>query len=99
MKTKTIVSGIVVALTITALPALARTSNANVTIPSAQNSGVGIPGFAGSEAGPIVQPGTVGSGATVRQYNLSIREQDAADIPGLRGTEAGPSVNAPSHLS
>jgi len=96
---KTIVSAIVVALTMTTLPALARTSNTNVPIPSAQNSGVGIPGFAGSEDGPAVQSGIVGSGATAGRYNLSIREQDAADIPGLPGTEDGPSVKPPSRLS
>jgi len=96
---KTIVSAIVVALSMTTLPALARTSNANITIPSAQNSGAGIPGFAGSEDGPAVQPGTVGSGAMVRQYNLAIREQDAAEIPGLPGTEDGASVKLPLHSS
>jgi len=80
-------------------PALARTSNANIMIPSAGNSGAGIPGLAGTEDGCAVQPGTVGSAAAAGQYNLSVREQDDANLPALPGTEAGPSVKARSHLS
>jgi hypothetical protein len=85
-------SAIVFALAMTAAPALA-----NVTVPSAQNSGVGIPSFAGTEAGPAVQPGTVGLAAG--PYNLSVREQDASHIPGLPGAEAGASVKPASRLS
>ena len=92
------VSAIVFALAMVSSPALARTSSSNLTIPSAQNSGVGIHGLAGTEAGSTARPGTVGSAATKSQYNVSLREQDASNIPGLRGTEAGPSVKAPPHL-
>ena len=57
-------------------------------VPSAQNSGAGIPGYAGDESGPAVHPGTVGTVATHRVHALG-RLQDAAKIPGLAGTESG----------
>jgi hypothetical protein len=94
-----IMSAIVFALAITAVPALARTSSLSIAIPSARSSGAGIHGFAGTEDGPAVQPGTVGSAAAASTYTLSVSEQDAANIPALPGTEAGPSVKPPSHLS
>ncbi len=93
-----IVSAIMLTLAMTAPPALARATNPNVAIPSAQNSGVGIGGFAGTEAGPAVQPGTVGAAAVTGRYNMSVAEQDPSGIPALPGTEAGRSVKAPSHL-
>jgi hypothetical protein len=97
MKKIKIMSAIMFALTMTTLPAMARTSTSNVLIPSAQDSGAGIAGLPGDEDGPAVQPGvTVGSGATMRPSSLGVREQDAADIPGLPGTEAGPSMKPPS---
>jgi hypothetical protein len=92
-----IVSAAVLALSMIAVPTLARMSSSNLSIPSAQNSGVGIHGFAGTEAGSAVRPGIVGS-AAARRNDMPVREQDASNIPGRRGTEAGPSVNAPSHL-
>jgi hypothetical protein len=91
-----IMSAIVFALAITALPALAHPS---ITIPSAWSSGAGIHGFAGTEDGTAVQPGTVRSAVAASKYNLSVSEQDAANVPTLPGTEAGRSVKPPSHLS
>ena len=97
MKKTKIMSAIMFALTVTTLPAMARTSASNVLIPSAQDSGVGIAGLPGDEDGPAVQPGAVvGSSAAMRRSSLSAREQDAANIPGLPGTEAGPSLKPPS---
>ena len=89
-------SVIAFALTMTALPALARTTNPKLSIPSAQNSGAGIPGLSGTEDGRAVQPGP---GATARRYSFAIRDQDAAGIRGLPGAEAGSAVKPPSQLS
>ncbi|WP_407176897.1 hypothetical protein [Bradyrhizobium sp. STM 3562] len=94
-----IVGAVVLALAIAAPPALARTMSSNITIPSAQNSGVGIHALAGTEGGPAAQLGTIGSAAAPSRYSMSLAEQDASRIPGLPGTEAGPSVlKLPSHL-
>jgi len=91
---KKIVSATMFALTIAALPALARTNSLNITDPSAQNSGAGIPGLPGTEDGPAVQPATVGASAATSQEDLTVREQDAVSIPGLPGSEDGPAVKA-----
>jgi hypothetical protein len=93
-----IMSAIIIALAITG-PAAARTSNTGAMSPSAQNSGAGIYGFAGAEAGPAVRPGTVGMATATSKYNLFVSEQDAVNVPALPGTEAGPSVKPPHHLS
>ena len=91
-----ITSAMLLPLTVTALPAAARTtSEANILIPSAQNSGAGILGLPGPEDGSAVRPGTNASSAATNQHNLSIREQDTANIPGLPETEDGPSVKPP----
>jgi hypothetical protein len=70
--------------------------NPGLMIPSAQDSGSGIYGLAGAEAGPAVRSGTVGLAMAPSKYNLSVSEQDAANIPALPGTEAGPSVKPPT---
>jgi len=89
-------SAIMFALTMSALPAMAHTSAHDVSIPSVQNSGAGIPGLPGDEDGAAVQPESVlGSGAALRPHNATVRELDAASIPGLPGTESGPSVKTP----
>ena len=49
-------SAIMIALAMTALPAMARPSAHDISIPSAQNSGGGIPGLPGDEDGAAVQP-------------------------------------------
>ncbi|MBR0797425.1 hypothetical protein JQ615_18720 [Bradyrhizobium jicamae] len=93
-------SAIMLALTIAALPAMARTAAPNISIPSSQNSGTGIAGLPGDEAGPAVQPGAMpGASAAMRPSSLSVREQDTADIRGLPGTEAGPSMKPPSRFN
>jgi hypothetical protein len=93
----TMMSAIMFALTATVLPAMARTSAPAISIPSAQNSGAGIPGLPGEEDGRAVQPGAApGSSAAMKPYNLAVREQDASNIPGLPGTEAGPSMKSRS---
>ena len=97
MKTIKTMSAIMFALTITAVPAMARTSAASVSIPSAQNSGTGIAGLPGDEDGPAVMPGiSAHPSAAQRPFSLSVREQDAADIRGLPGTESGPTMQPPS---
>ena len=86
-------SAIIFALTMTSLPAMARTSARDVSIPSAQNSGAGIPGLPGDEDGAAVEPeSALGSSLAMRPHNGAVREQDAADIPG---TESGPSAKTP----
>jgi hypothetical protein len=95
MKIK-MMSAVMLALTMTALPAMARPDTQDISIPSAQNSGAGIRGLPGDEDGAAAQPGAALRSSTImRPHNLSVREQDAARIPGLPGTEAGPSVKTP----
>ena len=89
---KSIVSLVVLTLTASALPVLAKTPN--LPVPSAQNSGAGIPGYAGDESGPTDFPATVGSAAR-HGVNALVRLQDSAKIPGLAGTESGPVERAP----
>jgi hypothetical protein len=64
-----------------------------VTVPSGQNSGVGIPGQPGNKSGPAAKSSsaTTGSG-----NNEGVREQDSAKIPGLPGSKSGPAVKPPS---
>ena len=88
-------SAIVFALAMTALPVMARMSG-HISMPSAQNSGAGIPGLPGDQDGAAVQPeSALGFGSARRPHNSLVREQDAANIRGLPGTEAGPSVKTP----
>jgi hypothetical protein len=90
-------SAIMLALTITAVPAMARTNASRVSIPSAQNSGTGIDGLPGDEDGPAVLPGiSPRPSVALRPFSLAVREQDAADIRGLPGAESGPAMKPPS---
>jgi hypothetical protein len=79
-----------------ALPASAQTANPGsapeITVPSAQNSGAGIPGKPGTESGRA--PNSAGTGSNAA--NEAVREQDAAKIPGLPGNKSGPAVQPPS---
>ena len=79
-----------------ALPAWAQSANPGsapqITVPSAQNSGAGIPGKPGTESGRAPNSAGTGSNAT----NDAVREQDAAKIPGLPGSKSGPAVQPPS---
>ena len=79
------------------LPPLAESTvpggTGQVTVPSAQNSGAGIPGQPGNKSGPAAKSSsaTTGSG-----NNEGVREQDSAKIPGLPGSKSGPAVKPPS---
>ncbi len=81
--------GTVIAVALLTLPASAQVQSqqgGKITVPSAQNSGVGIQGERGSKAGPAPQkPETSG-----------VREQDSAKIPGKPGGKSGPAVMPPS---
>jgi hypothetical protein len=86
-----------VALVAAMSPAMSQTSTPagsdQVTVPSAQNSGAGVPGQPGSENGPAVRPpsATSGTGATSSpsSSNEGVREQDSANMPGEPGSEGG----------
>lgn len=88
-----IVSGLAVALALSAPAVIAQTTSPNVSnAPSAKNSGAGIAGEPGDKNGPAVRPGpkgTVGSSVN-RQHNLKVQEQDPSDIKGMRGDKSGP---------
>jgi hypothetical protein len=94
---KKILVATVFALMLTALPASARV-NSFIPIPSAQNSGAGIPGLAGDEDGSAVKPGTVINATSAIKYDPTVLEQDASLIPGLPGTESGPAVKPAAHI-
>ena len=81
---------------VAAAPVLAQTTTPDVsTAPSAKNSGTGIPGAAGTEAGPAVKSDTVGS-ATSNQENPTVRQQDPSNIQGKPGNKSGPHAKQPS---
>jgi hypothetical protein len=69
------------------------------TIPSAQNSGAGIPGQPGVESGPTANPSTGTTGLGQDRHNEEIREQDSAKIPGLPGSKSGPAITPPNPSS
>src|SRR5437763_2330855 len=79
-----------VVVTTATLTASAQTPQ--VTVPSGQNSGAGIPGTPGTQSGAVPNSGTGGSNAT----NEAVREQDPGKIRGLPGTESGGTVFPPS---
>ncbi len=92
---KKIMGTIVFSLTMTALPALAQTSNNDIPKPSAQNSGAGISGHPGNKNGPPAK-GTVGSSTSAGQQNPDVRNQDSAKIPGLPGNKSGQPAKPPN---
>ena len=90
-----ILSTIVFSLVVTALPAVAQTSNnPGVSSPSAQNSGAGISGYPGNKNGPPAK-GTVGSSSSTSQEN-TVRQQDSSKIQGMPGNKSGPPAKQPS---
>ncbi len=93
---KRIISALAIASTTLVLPAFAQTNQPGVSVPSAQNSGAGIPGYRGNKNGPAAAPqgGTVGSAA--RPDNPTVRNQDPAHIQGLPGNKSGPPARPPS---
>jgi hypothetical protein len=67
-----------------------------VTVPSGQNSGAGIPGKPGSESGPAARPSSDTTGSGMSDQNRAVRQQDSSKIPGQPGNKSGPSVKPPS---
>ena len=94
---KLMLGAIAVAMAVSAVTASAQSDKPNVTVPSAQNSGAGIPGDPGNKNGPAVQPGTVGSNSrtTVDGTDSTVKDQDSANIKGLPGGKSGPTVRPP----
>ncbi len=90
----------VLALATMAPPAMSQTDAPSgagrVTVPSAQNSGAGIPGQPGNKNGPAAKSGSATTGAGATTGNESVREQDPAKIPGQPGNKGGPAVKSPS---
>lgn len=89
------------ALATMASPAISQTSAPSgagqVTVPSGQNSGAGIPGHPGNKSGPPARSSapTTGAGATSPD-NQAVRQQDAGKIPGQPGSKSGPAARPPS---
>lgn len=92
---KSFLIALVLALSTSAVPALALTSNLNIRTPIVRNSGAGIAGYPGDESGPAAHPGAARSAAR-NQIDAFAWEQDPAKIPGLPGTESGPSATPPA---
>jgi hypothetical protein len=72
-----------------------------VTVPSGQNSGAGIPGQPGNKNGPSAgsPSATTGAGANSQApepNNGTVRQQDSAKIPGQPGSKSGPAAKPPS---
>jgi hypothetical protein len=94
----------VLALSAIASPALSQNGASSgagqVTVPSGQNSGAGIPGQPGNKNGPAAQrpSGTMGAGAPSQQAPSgdAVRQQDPAKIQGLPGNKSGPAAHPPS---
>jgi hypothetical protein len=89
-----------IALAIVALPASAQTTgrpeSAQVTAPSGQNSGAGIPGKPASKSGPAVKSSSETTGSDMSDHNRAVRQQDSSKIPGQPGNKNGPTVRPPS---
>jgi len=76
-------------LALIASPTLAQnTLTPHTNLPSAQNSGAGVPGQAGNKNGPAAGPHG--------QTNQTTRLQDSSGIPGKPGGKSGPAVMPPS---
>ena len=90
------------ALVLLTLPAGAQVQSqagGKITVPSAQNSGAGIPGERGSKAGPAPKAQeTSGKNVDTNSGKTAhpVREQDAAKVPGKAGGKSGPAVMPPS---
>jgi hypothetical protein len=65
-----------------------------VTVPSAQNSGAGIPGQPGGKSGVTTGRSSTTDPVGSDQDN-AVRLQDASKIPGKPGSESGPAVKSP----
>ena len=67
-----------------------------VTVPSGQNSGAGIPGKPGSKSGPAAKSSPETTGSDMNDQNRAVRQQDSSKIPGQPGNKSGPAVKPPS---
>jgi hypothetical protein len=89
-----------IALAIVTLPASAQTTDrpgdGQVTVPSGQNSGTGIPGQPGSKSGPAAKSSPETTGSDMNDHNRAVRQQDSSKIPGQPGNKSGPAVRPPS---
>jgi hypothetical protein len=88
---KLMISAIAIALATSSAMAAPQTGKSDLSVPSVQNSGAGIPGFPGNKNGPAAHRGTtIGSSVVMNQTNPTIKNQDTADIAGLPGSKSGP---------
>ena len=88
-----------IALAIVTLPASAQNTapgGGQVTVPSGQNSGAGIPGKPGSKSGPAAKSSSETTGSDMSEQNRAVRQQDSSKIPGQPGNKSGPAVRPPS---
>src|SRR5262245_52379232 len=82
------------ALAALASPAMSQTGapsgSGQMTVPSAQNSGAGIPGQPGNKSGPPARSPSATTGAAPAQTPTddATRQQDAAKIPGQPGNKS-----------
>ena len=74
----------------------APSAGGQVTAPSGQNSGAGIPGKPGSKSGPALKPSGETTGSDMSGHNPAVRQQDSSKIPGLPGNKSGPAVKPSS---
>jgi hypothetical protein len=85
-----------IAVAIVTLPASAQTTapqgGGQVTVPSGQNSGTGIPGKPGSKSGPAAKSSPETTGSDTNDHNRAVRQQDSSKIPGQPGNKSGPAV-------
>jgi hypothetical protein len=88
-----------IALAIITLPASAQTTappgGGQVTVPSGQSSGPGIPGKPGSKSGPAAKSSPETTGSDMNDHNRAVRQQDSSKIPGQPGNKSGPAVVRP----
>ena len=89
-----------IVVAIVTLPASAQTTapsgGGQVTAPSGQNSGAGIPGKPGSKSGPAAKSPSETTGSDMSDHNRAVRQQDPSKIPGQPGNKSGPAVRQPS---
>ncbi len=62
-------------------------------MPTAPNSGAGIPGQPGNKNGPPAKSGTTGA---ANSATTPLSKEDAAKVPGKPGGKSGPPVMPPS---
>ena len=88
------VSGVALALALSASSAMAQTTKPNVSsAPSANNSGAGIAGQPGGKNGPAVKPGSKGTvGSSASQQNTTVQQQDPSKVKGMPGNKNGPAA-------